>query len=321
MPAISSSERSAAAMTERVTTAHHGLLLTFRRPDELRHHLDVLAAQAEPLDTLLVVDNDADPAIRALVEAHEGSAAEVRYLGVHGNPGPAGGIAAGIDTILEHAADDDWLVLFDDDDPPQRDDTLPAVRATVARLVDEGHRVGGVALWGAALRRSGRLRVATGTSPEPVDYLPGGGSAHYSIRALRSVDRHDPDLFFGFDDLDLGLSLRGGGWSLWSSGLAREHGVGHMVEGRSASATVSAPTWRRYYSQRNHVLVLRRHGRLLGALTGSLLAGLAKPLINLPRRPRLALATLRVSLRALRDGWLGWSGKSVDPLDPPRWLR
>ena len=65
MPAISSSERQAVAMTERATTAHHGLLLTFRRPDDLRHHLDVLAAQAEPLDTLLVVDNDADPAIAA----------------------------------------------------------------------------------------------------------------------------------------------------------------------------------------------------------------------------------------------------------------
>lgn len=308
-------------MRDETTAAHHGLLLTFRRADDLRHHLDVLAAQAEPLDTLLVVDNDADPAIRALVEAHEGAATEVRYLGVPGNPGPAGGIAAGIDSILEHAADDDWLVLFDDDDPPQRDDTLPAVRATVAELVAAGHRVGGVALWGAALQRSGRLRVATGSTPEPVDYLPGGGSAHYSVDALRSVERHDPDLFFGFDDLDLGLSLRAGGWTLWSSGLAREHGVGHMVEGRTASAAVSAPTWRRYYSQRNHVLVLRRHGHLLGALTGSVVAGVAKPVANLLRRPRLAIATLRVTTRALRDGWAGRSGKTVDPLDLPSWLR
>lgn len=319
MPAHSSSE-TVPPLATTTTSAHHGLLLTFRRPDALRHHLQVLAAQDAALDTLLIVDNDADPAIADLVAQHGDAAGRVDYLGVPDNPGPAGGIAAGIARILADAADDDWLVLFDDDDPPQRHDTLAALRDLAVRLTSAHEQVGGVALWGARLRPSGRLRVATGSEPESVDYLPGGGSAHYAIAALRASRGHDADLFFGFDDLDLGLGLRDAGWSLWSSGLARDHGVAHMVDDRTASAALADPSWRRYYSVRNHILVLRRHGRPLGAIVFSAV-GVLKPVMNLPRRPRKAATTLRLHLRAVTDGWLGRSGKRFDPTDLPDWLR
>lgn len=302
------------------TMRTHGVLITFRRPDALAEHLRILTEQTRPLTSLLVVDNDDDPAIRRLVESAR-PAACVDYLGLPDNPGPAGGIAAGIATVLERAEDDEWIVLLDDDDPPPRDTTLEALATSTATLAATRSDLGGVGLWGAGLRRSGRLRAATGTSPEPVAYLPGGACPHYRVGALREAGGPDPTLFFGFDDLDLGLALSRVGATLWSSGLARDHGWTSMVEGRTTSAAVATPTWRRYYSLRNLVIVLRGDGRTTAALTMSLLAGVMKPLLNLPRRPRAGWRTLRLNATALRHGWTGRSGKHLDPLDLPGWLR
>ena len=299
----------------------HGILITFRRHDALRDHLRVLAGQTRPLSSLLVVDNDDDPSIRAMVDAEHGAAAEVDYLGIAGNPGPAGGIAAGIAHVLDRRPDTDWLVLLDDDDPPPRPTTLEDLGTVTAALAAADPTVGGVGLWGSTLARTGRLHAATGTGPEPVAYLPGGACPHYRIAALRQAGGPDDDLFFGFDDLDLGLGLARAGASLWSSGLARDHGWTHMVEARSATATVERPGWRRYYSLRNLVLVLRRDGRTGAALAMSAVAGIAKPLVNLPLRPRTGWHNLRLNLLALRHGWTGRSGKHLDPLDLPRWLQ
>lgn len=299
----------------------HGLLVTFRRRDALVDHLRILSEQTRSLTSLLVVDNDNDPEIRALVETNTAAACEIRYLPLDDNPGPAGAIAAGIAEILERQPDDDWLVLLDDDDPPPRPTTLDALATTTNELQASHPDLGGVGLWGSTLERGGRLRAATTDAPEVVAYLPGGACPHYSVGVLRQTGGPDPGLFFGFDDLDLGLRLARADATLWSSGLAREHGWTSMVENRTAAGSVEPPTWRRYYSLRNLVLVLRRNGRPGSALTMSLLAGVAKPLVNLPRRPRTSWLNLRLNLLALRHGWTGRGGKHLDPLDLPSWLR
>ncbi|MEM7142221.1 MAG: glycosyltransferase, partial [Actinomycetota bacterium] len=211
-------------MGERLDT--HGLLITFRRPDALTDHLARLARQTRPLTSLLVVDNDDDPAIRDLIEGTDLGATVVTYLGLAGNPGPAGAIAAGIAAAIETHDREGWLVLLDDDDPPPRDDTLEALADVVDQLGADDPNIGGVGLWGSRLERSGRLRAATGTSPEPVAYLPGGACPHYRIGALRAVGGPDPDLFFGFDDLDLGLAVGRAGAPGGGGGGGRRPGGG-----------------------------------------------------------------------------------------------
>ena len=150
-------------------------------------------------------------------------------------------------------------------------------------------------------------------APAAVDYLPGSACSHYRVEALRGLHAPDPSLFFGFDDLELGLALERRGWSLWSSGLARSHELAAMVDGRRASAAVAAPTWRRYYSLRNLSVVLRRDGRSLAAAWMTLVVGFAKPLLNLMVRPRDAAASLRLNARAAVDGWRGRLGRTIDP--------
>lgn len=299
-------------------SCYHGVLITFRRPDEVRNFLNVLRSQTARLDSLIVVDNDDDPAIADIVGTATDVAGQVRYLGVAENMGPAGGIDAGIAAVLAHACDDDWIVLLDDDDPPLRDSCLEEMRGSLQRLCDLDDATAAIGLWGASLdKASGRVRAASGNDPEEVDYLPGSALPHYSAGAVRAVGAPEAAMFFGFDDLELGLRLRDAGYNLYSSGRARAHGLAHMVEGRVASARLDPPTWRRYYSLRNSIIVLRRHGAARGALFRSVVAGLGKPLANLPRTPRLAMAHLGFNVRAIRDGWLGRLGKTIDPAGLP----
>jgi GT2 family glycosyltransferase len=294
--------------------AVHGVLITFRRPDDLRRSLEQISAQTSRLDSLLVVDNDDDDRIRAIATSADVALTPTRYIGCAENMGPAGGIHAGITDVLQRAADEDVIVLFDDDDPPARADTLEDLQRVFERVVSSDPGCAGVGIWGAHLRRRlGRVRSSTSREPDAVAYLPGSACPHYSVAVLRRVGAPDPELFFGFDDLDLGLRIRDAGFRLYSSGLARDHGMTPMVHGRRVALASSPPTWRRYYSLRNLVIILLEHDETVGAVSMSLLAGVLKPLVNLPRRPRIAWGNLRSNVRALRDGWAGRAGKTIDP--------
>lgn len=300
-----------------VEPAAHGVLVTYRRSEILDDHLRRLATQTRPLTTLTVVDNDADPAVKHLVEGPLGEAAAthgVRYVAAPGNPGPAGGFSIGIDEVLRRdPAPSDLVVLLDDNDPPRTDDVFADTVAVLADLRATHPDVGGVGCWGAALGKRGRLRMATEPVPVPVDYLAGGACPHYTVEALQATGGPDPDLFFGFEELDLGRSIGRAGFRLWSSGLARQHGWAEMMTRTRASARVSTPTWRRYYSTRNLIVVLRKDHRTFDAAFVSIVAGLGKPLVNLVRHPRAAWATLRLTTPAVAHAWTGRSGRRVDP--------
>ena len=168
-------------------------------------------------------------------------------------------------------------------------------------------------MFGARLGPRGRLRVATDERPEAVDYLSGAGCPHYSAAALRSAPGPDPDLFFGFEELDLGLALKRAGRRLYSSGLARDHGCADYVEPSRAALTVTTPSWRRYYSVRNLVTVLRKDGRTVDAVFVTLAAGVAKPIANLVVRPRLATKTLKLTLPAVAHAWTRRLGRRLEP--------
>jgi GT2 family glycosyltransferase len=313
-----------------VTTNDHapdrqsfGILVTFKRPDLLQDHLDRLARQTLPLDTLLVVDNAGDDgAIRRIAESSVGrAAAGVEYLALSGNPGPAGGFTAGIAHLGDRMSDDDVVVLLDDNDPPWSDKTFAILRDVFDRVDAETPALGVVGTWGASLRFGGRLRGAEGDVPEMVDYVAGGGCPHYKAGAARNVGGPTPELFFGFEELDFGLALKRAGYSVWSSGRAPELKMASSAGRKGIGLSVEPPTWRRYYSLRNLIAVLRKDGRWLDAVAMSLVAGIAKPVLNLVVSPRLAMSNLRLNALALRHAWTGKLGKLIDPEDLPALLK
>jgi hypothetical protein len=70
--------------------------------------------------------------------------------------------------------------------------------------------------------------------------------------------------------------------------------------------------WRRYYVLRNSVYMLRRFGLPWTAVRVASV-NIAKPILNLPLQPRLAVTHLGVNVRACRDGWAGRMGRRMEP--------
>ena len=104
------------------------VVLTFNAPDATEVCLRSIAAQAAPVDAVLVVDNASVPPFVAGAGIAGGPALEVLRLAENG--GPAGGYAAGLRAFLEsrHA----WVWLVDDDSSPRPDALAAQLRAAAA---------------------------------------------------------------------------------------------------------------------------------------------------------------------------------------------
>lgn len=286
------------------------VVVTFHRPTELARTLALLGEQHRRLDQIVVVDNG-DGEGRPVAAATT-AAARVHYVAAPGNLGPAGGIELGMREALSISGPDAWLLVVDDDDPPPDRGVLGDLEAALNRWLQRRPRLGGLALAGATLDwERGRLHAA---SPGDADYLKSNWFPLYRAEAVRALGPFDGSLFFGFDDLEFGLRLRAAGWDLIADPLHRTVPVGPS----DPSWWLPRMDWRRYYSLRNLIWILRRHGRAATAVRLALVVGLVKPLANLPRHPRLAVAHLAQNVRAVHDGWRGCLGRTVEPDGGPR---
>jgi GT2 family glycosyltransferase len=296
------------------------ILVTFRRPGELRICLQRLAAQSRPPDHLWVVDNAPTPETRSTVEGFGRAAIPTTYVPSQDNLGPAGGIALGMELAMAEAATGDWLLLLDDDNPCFAPWVVERLLAFGRAMRDRDPRIAGVGVLGGRFdARRGRVaRVGDHelAGAVEVDYVPGGWFPMYLAEAVRAVGLFDRSLFFGLDDLEFGLRLRRSGYRLFCPGelwRERRHAAGRLGWSGTPSRRVGDPTWRRYYSLRNLILILRRYGWPLGAARVTVVHGLAKPMANLPIAPRLALRNLALNCRACLDGWSGRQGRTVEP--------
>jgi glycosyltransferase involved in cell wall biosynthesis len=310
------------------STRVYGVLVTFSRSAALAATLDRLEAQTRHVDRLLVIDNEGSSETRAVVEGHPNL--PIAYVDAGDNLGPAGGFALGMRMLLEDADDSDWIFLFDDDDPPFFDTAIESAVTFGKRMVGADPDTGGVGISGGRfdVGRGRVLRIGDADidGPVPVDHITGGGLPAYRVGAVRQVGVLFSDLFFGFEELEYGLRMTGAGFRLYADGnvwkerkrVKRDQGLlpPEEVSEQRASATrvrVGEPSWRRYYSLRNLIYVLRESGASGTAFKIAVTRGLAKPFVNLFVSPGPAWRSLKLSARAVSDGWRGRLGRTVAP--------
>jgi glycosyltransferase involved in cell wall biosynthesis len=279
-----------------------------------------LEEQERRLDKLVVVDNDPSHESESTVREHEAKGHAVDYIPAQDNLGSIGGFARGVEHVVQFASDEDWILSLDDDDPPFTPSLFRDLLDFGKSLAATDERVGGVALVGARFDwkhgRSVRISDDELVGPVEVDWLGQDQFAMYRVAAVRGTGPYAGHLFFGHGELEYGLRLRKAGYTLYAHGellrarRAAQDRLGLTVQ---PSKSLGPVMWRRYYVLRNLIHMMRLHGRRDTALRVSLVQGLGKPLANLPRHPRLALAHLRLNTRAVIDGWRGVVGRTVEP--------
>lgn len=295
------------------------MLVTFEREAILPAMAAALAGQTRRLDSLTIVDNSAEPCNVSTLRA---AAPIVETVHPGDNLGPAGGIGVGMRLALQRARDDDWIVVLDDDDPPVDEDDFARLADFADTCVGADPETSCVGRVGARIDpRTGMLlrpadREFQKGAPVEVDYVGGGQLPFYRVSAVRAIGVPRPELFFGFDDLEYGLRLRRAGFRLYAD--AALWWRGRTVTGRTGlasslkSTTLDRVGWRTYYSRRNLIVILRQAGYTRAAIRTSFVA-LAKPVVNLPRTPRLAAQAMVLEVRAVFDGWTGRLGRRVQP--------
>lgn len=303
-----------------------GVLPTYRRSEELAHSLTRVCAQQRRPDRLVVVDNGSSEETRSIVRDFAATGLVIDYVPSSENLGFAGGVALGMETLLSSAADDDdWIVVFDDDDPLPWDSVFGDLEDFGARMVSADARTAVVGLVGARFdwKRGGLTRVPDEElkGAVPVDFIGGNHFPLYRVGALRDVGTFSRDIFFGLSEIEHGLRLRKAGYSIYADGDAwkrRRGDAGRLGIDIHPSLRVPQLNWRRYYSLRNVIYILRSHGKLRAAARVTLVKGIAKPLVNLVVNPRAAGRHLALNMRAIRDGWTGRMGRTLEPDSGPR---
>ncbi len=246
---------------------------------------------------VVVVDNDPERSAEEVVRslgAH--TAVPIDYVAVGENRGPAHAWWRGFEHLRSEDDRGTWLAVFDDDDPVSGGDVVAELIGASADRPD----LAAIGLRGAVLdRRRALLRRVDPPrgSTRPVDYLASGGVPLYRWAALDQVGFFEPDLFFGFEDLDLGLRLTRDGWGVEVLGSD-----GHVV----ADTASSADPWRDYYKLRALVWTMRRDVSVVAAvitIVRSALLGSLRLLVR-PNGRRRAGARIRGAI----DGWRGRLG-------------
>ncbi|GGB70080.1 hypothetical protein GCM10011314_06730 [Knoellia flava] len=290
------------------------MVVTFARPRVLDSMLGALGRQTRRPDHVLVVDNGSDPEV-ARVAAAQGA----EYVDSGDNIGPAGGNALGLSVLLPRAADDDWILFVDDDDEPVDDTLLHRLESFGREVSYSDPLVAGVGIAGSTYRRQlgvfRRFEDDELCETVDLDVIFGGSLPMYSAGVLRRVGGFDARLFWGFEEAELGLRLRGLGYRLCAPGPLFLHA--RQVAGTAglASRTLRTPTdkaaWRRYYSVRNSTVLARRYGGPLASTVAGV-GGAAKGALTLARSHR-PLGEIILPARGAVDAYRGRLGRRVDP--------
>lgn len=268
-------------------------MLNYRGAVDTVACLASLRTLPEPVDVIVVDNGSGDGSIETIRAA----APDVEIIATGENVGFGPGNNVAIERFLERGCEFVWLL---NNDATVEARTLAALLdvaeadgrlGAVGSVIYHADRPTEVQTWGggSVSLRTGRTLDAT-TPTGQVDYIT-AASALYRSAALRDAGAFDPDYFFLYEDVDLGLRLRQHGWRV---AVASDSRVWHRGGG-------TVPAWspgRAEHHVASWVMLLRKHASvpLVRSLTGLAYYGW----VALRRRQP---AIFRSAWRGWRRGW------------------
>lgn len=286
-----------------------------------------LTAQTRPPDELVVVDSDATPEVRALLER-----IDARVIRLGHNGGSAGGFAAGMEAVAEDGRS--TLAWTLDDDAIPALDCLERLLRAYEDVPDAG-AVGalscdpdGTLAWALnvvdGVRRVhtvAEVEAAAGDNDSLAVFELAWHALLIPVDVIKRVGGPDRSLFMWYEDVEYGMRLRHAGLPVYVVPGARvthpppPRTVSVSVLGRPLDVPVTSPT-KSYLLVRNSLVVHRRYGGVrfwYGELPLLLIrAAIASFALDAPK--------LRVGARVLAQATLdALRGRTGPP--PPRITR
>lgn len=189
-----------------------GFIITYNRPKEVCDTIRIVFEQSTPPEFLWIIDNseglETDAAIASLLDPR------VKYYRMGYNAGPAGAAAIGLELCAKDGAE--WIYWGDDNDPPEFQDTFERLLS----IRNDDHYCGVLGAVGHFFdHKKGEIkriqsRLLEKKKSLSVESIAGGMSMLVNQTVVKAQIFPDPDLFFGFEELDFCLKAKRKGFTL-----------------------------------------------------------------------------------------------------------
>jgi GT2 family glycosyltransferase len=252
---------------------HHNFaafIITKDRPYELIETIKLLLSQSFPPNYILVVDNGNKTESKDRINVLNDT--RVSHYSIGYNAGPAGGAYWGMKLLFEKGYD--WVLWVDDDDPPRFDNLIEDLFDIVHH--NDNKYLGMIGAVGERFNRNRgklvRLKDEQLKGFLEVDTISGNMFPLVSKRTFDIGVLPTKNLFFGFEDLDFGLSIKRAGLKIITSGdLHLKHrklaGRLNLKKNTNFKRSINS-IWREYYSVRSLIyILLYKEKSLLGTIS------------------------------------------------------
>lgn len=232
-----------------------GFVITYNRPLDLAKTVRLIFEQSISPSQLWIIDNSDNDATYSWFLGVKDS--RLKYFKMGYNAGPAGAAARGLQICGQEGMD--WIYWGDDNDPPFKEDCFERLLA----IRNENPFTGALGVVGHFFdRNKGEIkRIQTRLLERKkileVDTIAGGQCLLVSGDAARVGITPDPNLFFGFEELDFCLKLKRRGFSLVvDCGLFLEcRAFYNKLEYKRPIYQEKKNLSREYYSTRNLLII------------------------------------------------------------------
>jgi GT2 family glycosyltransferase len=230
--------------------------------------INSLMSQTKPPQKILIIDNDTELSAKSIVDSS--SQFNLSYYATGINAGPAGGAYWGLKKLFEEGWE--WVLWVDDDDPPSAPNQMETILSIVLDY-SEPFKIGILGASGVLYDYSKCLikRISDHQLKGilKVDMVAGNQFPIVHRRVYEAGLLPDPNLFFGFEDLEFGLRVKQKGFEILVQGEEVERLRKHFKKfGKEKERGLKKNInhlWREYYSVRTIAYILRNNNSYLTA--------------------------------------------------------
>lgn len=303
-------------MSEYLNHNYSVFIITKDRPHELIQTIKKLFLQSYPPKFILVVDNGSETESKnRIIDLND---ARISHYSTGYNSGPAGGAYWGMKLLFEKGYD--WVLWVDDDDPPKFDNLIEDLFEIVQK--NDNELLGMVGSVGECFdRKKGkiiRFKDKQLTGFLEVDTISGNMFPMVSKRTFSKGLLPNKNLFFGFEDLDFGLSIKRAGFKIITSGdlhLKHRKLAGRLNLKKNTSFKKSTHSiWREYYSVRSLIYILLHKEKSLLGTASFISRNLIKSFVVFKYGMTYGKKSSRMILLGLFDGIFKRMGMRISPV-------
>ena len=242
-------------------------IITRNRPIILKNTIEEIFKQTLPPKSILIVDNSDNEDTKVMYQ--QTNDVRLQYHEVGYNSGPAGGAKIGMSILFDQGYE--WVVWGDDDDPPKFNDILEKLFSIIPKIDITTIGIIGAVGTRLNLRNGLTIRIPDNDLKGNLDVDCVAGNMFPLLhRNLYNQNVFpNPDLFFGFEELDFCLAVKRANLKIIVSGdeIFRHrllHGRLDLIKKYKVKSIASL--WREYYSTRNIIYILLRKEKAYSAI-------------------------------------------------------